>query len=79
MPILKTEVLGSLIEINYQEGEKEKLQRIIAQFNNRISEFNKFKGKISDSKILFLASLKAEDKIFDLLKEISNKKNNLVI
>ena len=70
MPILKTEVLGSLIEINYLEGEKDKLQRIILQFNNRISEFNKFKGKISDSKILFLAALKAEDKIFIFVSNV---------
>ena len=32
MPIHKTEILGSLIEINYEEKEKNKLIKIIDQF-----------------------------------------------
>ena len=32
MPTLKTEILGSLIEINYEESEKDKLRNIIEKF-----------------------------------------------
>jgi len=39
MPTLKTEILGSIIEINYQEAEKEKLERLISKLRKRISEF----------------------------------------
>ena len=68
MPTLKTEILGSIIEINYQEAEKEKLERLISKLSRRISEFNHNIGQISDSKIIFLAALKAEDH----LEEIEN-------
>ena len=68
MPTLKTEILGSIIEINYQEAEKEKLERLISKLRGRISEFNHNIGQISDSKIIFLAALKAED----YLEEIEN-------
>ena len=68
MPTLKTEILGSIIEINYQEAEKEKLERLISKLRGRISEFNHNTGQISDSKIIFLAALKAEDH----LEEIEN-------
>ena len=61
MPTLKTEILGSIIEINYQEAEKEKLERLISKLRGRINEFNHNIGQISDSKIIFLAALKAED------------------
>ena len=36
MPTHKTEILGSLIEINYEEPEKDKLKKIIEKFNNRL-------------------------------------------
>ena len=65
MPTLKTEILGSLIEINYEETEKDKLIKIIDKFNNRLLDFKDLEGKVSDNKILFLAALKAEDEIFD--------------
>ena len=65
MPTLKTEILGSLIEINYEEEEKDKLIKIIEKFNDRLLDFKNLEGKISDYKILFLAALKAEDEIFD--------------
>ena len=32
MPTLKTEILGSLIEINYEDSEKDKLEKIIEKF-----------------------------------------------
>ena len=87
MPTLKTEILGSIIEINYQEDEKEKLERLISKLRGRISEFNHNIGQISDSKIIFLAALKAEDhleEIENLLekkdkeKKISNDQKNII-
>ena len=87
MPTLKTEILGSIIEINYQEAEKEKLERLISKLRKRISEFNHNIGQISDSKIIFLAALKAEDhleEIENLLekkdkeKKISNDRKNII-
>ena len=65
MPTFKTEILGSLIEINYQNSEKDKLMQIIEKFNNRLLDFKNLRGKISDKKILILAALKAEDQIID--------------
>ena len=65
MPALKTEILGSLIEINYEEAEKDKLIKIVDKFNDRLLDFKDLEGKVGDNKILFLAALKAEDEIFD--------------
>ena len=79
MPTLKTEILGSFIEINYDKAEKDKLIKIIEKFNDRLLDFKNLEGKVSDNKILFLAALKAEDEIFDFthkskssLKEVEN-------
>ena len=66
MTILKTEILGSKIEINYKADEKEKLIDLIDRFKKRLLEFKDLQGKVTDNKILFLAALKAEDHIFDL-------------
>ena len=66
MPVLETEIFGSKIEINYREGEKEKLIDLIDRFKKRLLEFKDLQGKVTDSKILFLAALKTEDHIFDL-------------
>ena len=72
MPTLKTEILGSPIEINYEESEKDKLIKIIEKFNDRLLDFENLRGKISDKKILILAALKAEDQIID--KSLTEKK-----
>ena len=77
MPTLKTEILGSPIEINYEESEKEKLIKIIEKFNDRLLDFDNLRGKISDKKILILAALKAEDKIFD--RSLTKEKETEII
>jgi len=86
MPTLKTEILGSPIEINYEELEKDKLIKIVERFNDRLLDFDNLRGKISDKKILILAALKAEDQIIEknLTKEkeaeiINNKKKEINI
>ncbi len=77
MPTLKTEILGSPIEINYQESEKDKLIKIIEKFNTRLLDFENLRGKISDKKILILAALKAEDQIID--KSLTKEKETEII
>ena len=82
MPTLKTEILGSPIEINYEESEKDKLIKIIEKFNDRLLDFENLRGKISDKKILILAALKAEDQIIDRSltkeKEIIDKQKKAI-
>ena len=77
MPTLKTEILGSSIEINYEESEKEKLIKIIEKFNDRLLDFENLRGKISDNKILILAALKAEDQIIE--KSLAKEKETEII
>ena len=77
MPILEINILGSVIEINYQEDEKEKLLDLIEQFKIRLSEFENIKGRFSDNKIIFLAALKAEDDILELKKKIDNSSKKI--
>ena len=74
MPILEINILGSKIEIDYQENEKDKLIHLIEQFKLRLSELENLKGKFSDNKIIFLATLKVEDDIFELKKIMNNQK-----
>ena len=77
MPTLKTEILGSPIEINYEESEKEKLIKIIEKFNDRLLDFENLRGKISDKKILILAALKAEDQVID--RSLTKEKETEII
>ena len=77
MPTLKTEILGSPIEINYEESEKDKLIKIIEKFNDRLLDFENLRGKISDKKILILAALKAEDQIID--RSLTKEKETEII
>ena len=73
MPILKVDILGSIIDINYEEEEKEKLLRLINKFNQRLREFPK-NVKIHDKTIIFLSALKAEDELEENNKIISGHK-----
>ena len=77
MPTLKTEILGSPIEINYEESEKDKLIKIIKKFNDRLLDFENLRGKISDKKILILAALKAEDQ--DIDRSLTKEKETEII
>ena len=73
MPILEINILGSNIEISYQEGEKEKLLHLTKQFKLRLSEFENLKVRFADFKIILLAALKAEDIIYELKQTIDNQ------
>ena len=70
MPILKVNILGVNIKINYQEGEKNKLNTLIDNFLKRLSKFENLKSKVTDNKILILSALKAEDEVLELNKKI---------
>ena len=72
MPILKTQILGSIVEINYETDEKQRLLFIIDKFNQRLTEFQKLEGQVSDKKIIYLAALKIENE----LKENNEKKSS---
>ncbi len=73
MPILKTTIFNTSIDINYQEGDKDKLLLLIENLNSRLKKFNHLNGKISDSKIIILASLGIEDDLMELKKIISKQ------
>lgn len=84
MPILKTEILGSHIDINYEEHELKKLNILIERYKKRLDEFsvNERLGKIS---IMFLLALKLEDELEEIKilleqkKEIKKNDENLII
>ena len=70
MPILKTEILGINIEINYEKNEYEKLNNLIEKFKLRLSQFPN-DGRASSNQILFLAALKTEDELETMEKKIN--------
>ena len=71
MPKLKTTIFNSSIDINYEEGDKDKLLQLIENLNNRLKKYNHINGKVSDSKIIILASLATEDDLIEKQKLIS--------
>ena len=81
MPTLKTDILGSQIEINYEESEHKKLLRLISAFKKRLNEFSNNNGRISNNTILFLAALKSEDQleeVYSLVDKMKKDKNILI-
>ena len=79
MPILKTEILGTDIEINYEKNEYDKLNNLIEKFKIRLSQFPN-DGRASSNQILFLAALKTEDELETMKKKIDVKEDkNFVI
>ena len=77
MPILKTEILGTDIEISYEKNEYDKLNDLIEKLKIRLSQFPN-DGRASSNQILFLAALKTEDELETMKKRTninSNEKN----
>ena len=74
MPIHKIEILGSKIEINYQENQKDKLINLINNFKKRLENFPQ-NERTSNITVIFLETLTAEDQIHELSKKI--KKNDI--
>ena len=77
MPTLKTTIFNSSIDINYEEGDKDKLLQLIENLNNRLKKYNHLNSKVSDSKIIILASLAIEDDLMEQKKLISESKLNI--
>ena len=73
MPTLKTAIFNSAIDINYEEGDKDKLLQLIENLNNRLKKYNHLNGKVRDSKIIILASLAIEDDLMEQTKLISEQ------
>ena len=74
MPILKTEILGTVIEISYEKNEYDKLNNLIEKFKIRLSQFPN-DGRASSNQILFLAALKTEDELETMAKKINVEAN----
>ena len=75
MPILKTEILGTNIEINYEKNEYDKLNNLIEKFKLRLSQFPN-DGRASFNQILFLAALKTEDDLETMKNKINLNAND---
>ena len=73
MPKFNTEILGSKIEINYEEKEREKLINLINNFKSRLGEFPN-NGRISNITIMFRAALRAEDQLVEIKTLVENHK-----
>ena len=80
MPILKTEILGLKIEINYEKKEYEKLLNLITKFKERLNEFPN-DGKTKNYSIIILAALKVEDKLQEMQNLFNKTKinNNTIV
>ena len=80
MPILKTEILGLKIEINYEKKEYEKLLNLITKFKERLNEFPN-DGRTKNYSIIILAALKVEDKLQEMQNLFNKTKinNNTIV
>ena len=76
MPTLKTTIFNSVIDINFEEGDKHKLLQLIENLNNRLKKYNHLNGKVSDSKIIILTSLAIEDDLMEQ-KKLNSEKNSI--
>ena len=76
MAILKIEILGSQIQINYEINEREKLINLIENFKKRLSDFPN-NERISNNTIIFLAALKVEDQLAELKIVADKSKANI--
>ena len=74
MPVLKTEILGIELEINYEKKDYDKLNDLIEKFKLRLSQFPN-DGRASSNQILFLAALKTEDDL-ETMKKINLNAND---
>ena len=69
MAILKTEIFGSNIEINYEESEYNQLIKLINIFKRRLEKIPN-DGRINNLSRIFLLALKTEDQLEDFKKLI---------
>ncbi len=79
MPIYKALILNKEISVNYEEGQKEKLEKAVHEINLQLKNYDNLNGKISDSKLLSFLAIKLQAEISELNKkkqtEINLEKN----
>ena len=72
MPLYKAKILSKEIALNYQEDQKQNLEKALNTINSKLEKYNNLVGKVSDYQILSLLTIELQDQIFDI---IENKKN----
>ena len=75
MPIHKTKIFNTTIDISYEKNDKNKLLDLISNLNNRIKKFSELSGKVSDIKIVILAALAIEDELAEINNTFSINKS----
>lgn len=73
MPKLKTRIFGINIDLEYQANEETKLLKLINDFNNRFKNYSYLSGKVSEVKLLILASLALEDELNENISKLKHK------
>jgi cell division protein ZapA (FtsZ GTPase activity inhibitor) len=73
MSTLKTEILGFSFQINYEDGERDRLLNLIENFKNRLSNFPE-DGKINVMSIIFLSALRCEDQLQEAKQKLYQNK-----
>lgn len=73
MPVLKSEILGTKIDIKYQDGQLEKLSKLIESSKKRLNEFPN-NERISNLGLMFLSAIKIEDELEELTEVNQNDK-----
>lgn len=70
----KAIILNKEISINYKDGQKDKLLEVVNEINFKLKSYDKYNGKISDSKILSFLAVKLQAELFEI-KENQTKDN----
>ena len=68
MPTHNAKIFNTLIDLKYDQGDKDKLLDLINTLNIRINKFSELSGKVSDIKIIILTALAIEDELLEQKK-----------
>ena len=68
MPTHNAKIFNTLIDLKYDQGDKDKLLDLINTLNIRINKFSELSGKVSDIKIIILTALAIEDELVEQKK-----------
>ena len=69
MPVYKAKVLNKEINVNYEDGQKEKLVEAVNSINIKLNALGSSQGKISDYKLLSFLAIQLQAELIDLNKE----------
>lgn len=76
MPILSTQILGTNIEIEFKENEKEKLEKLIESYKKRLNKLSN-NGRTNSTTLMFFASLKIEDELVETKNNLKKSKEEI--